>query len=300
MIKKMWNTMTGKNRSLVVFTLAVVIACIASVWTYTALKGSASGQDKKVDTVSVAVAAVDMAWGSVLSKETIRMVPYLRENLPAGHFTDPETLTGRTIIYPIKANEPILTSRLAPSDFKGGGVAAVVSPSKRAMAVKVDKVIGVSGFIHPGNRVDVLVTLSEQNNRNVPIAKTVLENVLVLATGIEMEQSQKQEKAKPVDVITLEVTPEEGEKLALAAAEGKLQLSLRNFSDTENVNTRGTTIPILLSSYSGSSGSMSEAKVPVKKTVARALAAAPAVQQAFIVELVRGNDVDKFRFGKGE
>ncbi len=100
------------------------------------------------------------------------------------------------------------------------------------MGVKVDKVVGVSGFIHPGNRVDVLVTLSRSDRQNEPTTKIVLENILVLATGTELEKSGKQEKPAQVDVITLEVTPEEGEKLALAATEGKLQLALRNYSDT--------------------------------------------------------------------
>jgi pilus assembly protein CpaB len=298
MIQKIWNSMTGKNRSVIVFAVAVVIAGVASVWTHNALKGTASAQ--KVVTVPVAVAAEDMAWGSVLTKEKIKTVPYLRDNLPAGYFTDPATLAGKTIIYPIKANEPILVSRLAPTDVKGGGVAAVVAPNKRAMAVKVDKVIGVSGFIHPGNRVDVLVTLSGQGKVSSPIAKTVLENVLVLATGIEIEQAGKKEKAAPVDVITLEVTPEEGEKLALAAAEGNLQLSLRNFSDTQDVNTKGTTIPVLLSSYAGGSGFLPEAKGTEKKTVSRRPVSAPANSQAFAVEIVRGKDVDKLTFGKGE
>jgi len=298
MMQKIWNSMTGKKLSLVVFAVAVVIAGIASVWTYNALKGKTSAQ--KVETVPVTVAAVDLSWGAVLTKESIKTVPYLRDNLPAGYFIDPATLVGRTIIYPVNVNEPILVSRLAPTDVKGGGVAAIVAPNKRAMAVKVNKVIGVSGFIHPGNRVDVLVTLSGQGKVSSPIAKTVLENVLVLATGTEIEQSGKKEKAAPVDVITLEVTPEEGEKLALAAAEGDLQLSLRNFTDTQDVNTKGTTIPILLSSYSGSSGFSPEAKGTAKKAVFRWPATAPAVSQVFTVVVVRGNDVDQFRFGKGE
>lgn len=298
MMQKIWNSMTGKNRSLVFFAVAVVIAGVASVWAYNALKGKTSAP--KVETVPVAVAGADLPWGAVLTKETIKTVTYLRDNLPAGYFTDTSTLAGRTILYPIKTNEPILASRLAPIDFKGGGVAAVVAKDKRAMAVKVDKVIGVSGFIHPGNRVDVLVTLAGQGKVTSPIAKTVLENVLVLATGTQTEQAGKKEKAAPVDVITLEVTPEEGEKLALAAAEGNLQLSLRNFADTQDVHTKGTTIPILLSSYSGSSGLPTETKGAAKKNVSRRPATAPAGPSAYTVEIVRGNDVDQFRFGKGE
>ena len=298
MTQKIWNSMTGKRQSLVVFVVAVVIAGFASVWTYNALKGKTSTQ--KVATVQVTVAAQDLNWGAVLTTEMIKTVPYLKDNLPAGYSTDPTTLVGRTIIYPVKVNEPILVSRLAPTDVKGGGVAAIVAPNKRAMAVKVDKVVGVSGFIHPGNRVDVLVTLAGQGKVSSPITKTVLENVLVLATGTEIEQSGTKEKATPVDVITLEVKPEEGEKLALAAAEGRLQLSLRNFTDTQDVYTKGTTIPVLLSSYTGSSGLSPIPKGAVKKVVSRRQATAPADSQVYTVEIVRGSDVDRLKFGKGE
>jgi pilus assembly protein CpaB len=300
MIKKFWNSMTGKNRSLIVFAVAVVIAGLASIWTHNALNAKASGQTQQLETVPVAVAATDMSWGAVLTKEQIKTVPYLRDNLPAGYFTDLEALVGRTIIYPVKTNEPILDSRLAPTGAKGGGVAAVVAPNKRAMAVKVDKVIGVSGFIHPGNRVDVLVTLAGQGKVSSPIAKTVLENVLVLASGTEMEQLKKEEKAATVDVITLEVTPEEGEKLALAAAEGNLQLSLRNFTDTQDVNTKGTTIPILLASYSRSSGLSSATKGSVKNAVSPRPETGQANSQVFTVEIVEGKNVKQIHFGKGE
>lgn len=299
MIQKIWNSMTGKNRTLVVFALAIIIAGIASIWTYTTLRGKTSEQAQKVETVPVAVAVADLSWGAVLTTETIKTVPYLRDSLPAGYFTDPATLAGRTVIYPVRANEPILASRLAPIDVKGGGVAAVVTPNKRAMAVKVDKVVGVAGFIRPGNRVDVLVTLTGQGKVPIPITKTVLENVLVLAAGPETDQSGKQEKAVPVDVITLEVTPEEGEKLALAASEGKLQLALRNFTDTQDVNTKGTTIPILLSSYSGSS-STPKAKGTAKKAVSLRPVITTAGPEVYTVEIVQGKNVEQLRFGKGE
>ncbi len=149
--------------------------------------------------------------------------------------------------------------------MKVGGVAAVITPKKRAVAVKVDKVIGVSGYIHPGNRVDVLITLGT-GKTYAPVTKTILENVLVLAVGSETKERKGfEEKSSPTDVITLEVTPEEAEKLALAATEGRLQLALRNFSDTENVVTQGTTLSTLLGSYS--QGSTKEARPVVRREV---------------------------------
>ncbi len=118
-------------------------------------------QTQARETQPVVVAAVDLTWGTSLTGDMIKVVPYLKESLPPGYFSDAAAVIGRTIIYPVKANEPIFESKLAPTTVAMGGVAALVTPKKRAMAVKVDKFVGVSGFIHPGNRVDVLVTLSK-------------------------------------------------------------------------------------------------------------------------------------------
>jgi pilus assembly protein CpaB len=122
-----------------------------------------------------------------------------------------------------------------------------VTPGKRAISVKGDKVLGISGFIKPGNRVDVLVTVTHGKIKG-EITKIVLENVHVLATGKEIQENEKGEPS-PVDVYTVEVTPEEGEKLTLAASKGKLQFALRNVTDTEIVLTKGATINKTLASF---------------------------------------------------
>jgi pilus assembly protein CpaB len=221
----------------------------------------------------------------------IKVVPYLKESLPPGYFADAASVIGRTIIYPAKANEPIFESKLAPATVAVGGVAALVTPKKRAMAVKVDKFVGVSGFVHPGNRVDVLVTISNRERSQSPTTKIVLENILVLTTGTDLEKSGKQEKPAQVDVITLEVTPEEGEKLALAASEGKLQLALRNYSDTDSSQTKGTTVTALLAAQSAPQPTENRKPVRVKS--------AP-VPVSVAVELIRGNKVTESNFRKGE
>jgi pilus assembly protein CpaB len=266
----------------------------------------------------VSVAAADLRWGTLLSKDMVKRVPFLKGSLPAGSFSDPSALVGRVIILPVKANEPILESKLAPTSIKTGGVAAVITPKKRAIAVKVDKTIGVSGFIFPGNRVDVLVTLPA-GKTPAPVTKIVLENILVLAAGPEIETKGKEQKPTTVDVITLEVTPEEAEKLGLAATEGKLLLALRNFTDTGDVLTQGTTIPTLLASYSSAPAKVSK---PVARRAAasgRAVASAksapekrvePAVAKTqeptkekppvFIVELIKGNKVSEVKFEGSE
>jgi len=189
------------------------------------------------------------------------------------------------VISPLKEREPVLESRLAPESVKVGGVSAVIKKGMRAVAVKGDKVIGISGFIQPGNRVDVLVTLKDPKSR-IEITKMVLSNVLVLATGTEI-QEKNDGKPSPVDVYTLEVDPEQAEKLALAATEGKLQFALRNMTDMETVLTKGATVSQTLASLRGVDP---KAKTPtkVKEWTPR--------KRSLTVETIKGDKVSKQKF----
>ncbi len=231
-----------KPAFILVFGIAIVIALSAALLSYNHLQKKSKLRAKTTTTQPVAVAAFDLSWGTPIKKNMIKMVPFLKETIPPGSFSDPSVLAGRTLIYPVKAHEPIFESKLAPTSVKDGGVAAIITPQKRAMSVKVDNVIGISGFIHPGNRVDVLATMEDRDNKSPTVTRTVLENILVLAAGPEVEKEGKKGKPTGVDVVTLEVTPEEGEKLALATTKGKIQLALRNFVDNDDVHTKGATI----------------------------------------------------------
>lgn len=295
----------GKNKAYILFGFGVVIALLVSLFTYTWLQKQTTDQVQKVDTQQVVVAAVDIAWGTVLTADMVKTEPFLRKSLPKGCFLDKTATHGRTVLYPIKAGEPVFESKLAPVTVQAGGVGALVTPRKRAMAVKVDKVIGVSGFIHPGNRVDVLVTLpkrGDQEGATLPVTKTVLENVLVLATGTEIEKTGKQEKPVQVDVITVEVTPDEGEKLALAATEGKVQMALRNALDNQEVITKGITIPTLLASFGGSpkGGGTRKLAARAPKEAEGKKAEEPKKRPAFIVELIKGSTISQIKFERGE
>jgi pilus assembly protein CpaB len=245
----------GRWRAIVPILLAICIAVAGSYLTFRWVKSQVPAQQQATahigpETVSVVVAGMDLSWGTQIDtqkvKEMVRVAPFLKESLPQGYFADIPSIEGRVLIFPVKQGELILESKLAPTSVTTGGVAAVVKPGKRAIAVKGDKVIGLSGLVHPGNRVDVLVTIEDPRNKT-QVTKIVLEDVPVLATGIEVEKSAEGES--PVDVYTLEVTPEEGERLALASAEGKLQFALRNATDTETVLTTGATIPEALASF---------------------------------------------------
>ena len=262
--------MMNKWSGFLPITVALIIALVGSIFTYSWIKKQTSLRPTtvKADAVSIAVASHDLPWGTQLKKEDIQMVSFLKDSVTPDYFTDVAQLEGRVAIAPLKLREPILESRLAPNSVTSGGISAVVKPGKRALAVKGDKIIGISGFIKPGNRVDVLVTLTDPRD-DEEINKLVLQDILVLATGTEVAKDGKGEKdTAPVDVYTLEVTPDEGEKLALAATEGKLQFALRNATDGETVYTKGASIPDALSSYTLSKPAATAVKVTGKAPVA--------------------------------
>lgn len=270
-------------KALIPVALALIISVAGSGLLYKWLKSQTAPRETvKVESeaVPVAVAAADLPWGTKIKSEMIKTIPFLKESLPAGYVENAATLHGRVLIAPLKTNEPVTEHRLAPTSVTVGGVSAVIKPGKRAIAVKGDKVIGISGFILPGNRVDVLVTMTDPRTKS-EVTKLVLENVPVLATGTQLQENGKDEPA-PVDVYTLEVAPEEGEKLALAAARGKLQFALRNITDGETVRTRGATISQTLASLSQTSSK------PVSEKRRRW-----APRQSVTVEVIKGNEVSK-------
>jgi pilus assembly protein CpaB len=244
----------GKWKAFIPTLLALVIASGGSLFLYKWLQSrTAPKETVKVasEAVPVVVTAADLPVGTKLKREMLRTSPYFKESLPAGYRSDPAAIEGRVTVLPLTQNEPVLEVQLAPESVTTGGVSAALKPGKRAIAVKGDKVIGISGFVQPGNRVDVFVVLTDPRTKT-EVSKLVLENIPVLATGTEI-QNNADGKPAPVDVYTLEVDPEQGEKLALAAAHGKLQFGLRNVIDTEPVLTEGATIPKTLASLSKTS-----------------------------------------------
>lgn len=270
-----------KYKSLLLFVAAVLVASFTALLAYNWMTSKSVVEEGSMKTQEVAVSTTYLPMGTVLKKPMVKTIPFLRGSLTETEvFTDTSLLIGRVLITPVNANEPILKSRLAPDSISAGGVAAVIDPGKRAMAVKVDKVSGVSGFLHPGNRVDVLVTLNKSDKKRTPVTKIVLQNILVIATGTELQQKNK-EKASSVDVITLELTPNESERLALATTQGTIQLALRNYANTEIVNSKGVTIDRLLSGMLAKKRKKSRA---VRK------------RKATTVQLIKGSVVSNVKF----
>jgi pilus assembly protein CpaB len=289
-------------RLIVPIVIALVIASAGTLLIYRWVKQQTVPvvtQKATLETVPVIVAATDLNWGTKLRGEILRTVSYPKESLPKGFVSEASKVEGRIVIIPLKEKEPVLESKLAPQSIATGGVAAVVKEGKRAVSVRGDKVIGLAGFINPGNRVDVLVTVKDPDGQK-ETTKIVLEDILVLATGTQVQEKGKAEPS-PVDVFTLEVTPEEAERLSLAANEGKIQLALRNITDSEVVLTQGATISKTLASYRGPSPSPApvaavQTKTEPKEKVAQVRAWKPR-EQTISVEVIKGDKVSKQKFG---
>jgi pilus assembly protein CpaB len=188
----------------------------------------------------VAVAKVAIPVGTRIVPEQVMVVQFPKESMPDGAFASPEKLAGRVAVTNIAAREPITEARLAP-EGTAGGLSAVIPEGYRAMTVKVDDVVGISGFIMPDTLVDVVVVIDPEEKAGTqdPISKIVLQNIKVLANGQNIDKPQDQREANSVKAVTLLVTPEQAEKLALASSEGKLQLVMRNSIDQGDEQTRG-------------------------------------------------------------
>ncbi len=275
-------------RAIVMMTVSVAFASAAVFLAWHYLRAKA-----ELDTSAIAVASKDIEIGARLSPESIQMVAWPRDSRPAGAFEslapllkDPGTEQPRVTRSGIQRGEPLLESRLAPVG-SSGGMSAVITPGMRAITVRVNDVIGVAGFALPGSRVDVLVNTNAEQGSSNPndssISKTVLERILVLAAAQEL--SRDDAKPKVVNAVTLEVTPEDAERIDLARSVGTLSLVLRNAADVSTAPSRGITKPQLLGMIRiPPSAPVSVAREP------RASAPAAVAPKHEHVEVIRGAD----------
>lgn len=286
----------GNLKSVVPILIALIIAISGSFfiykWVQNQKPGKIATKEGRVDgMVSVVVALVDLSLGTKITAEMLNTTSFLENSLTPGHFTEKEKVVGRVLIATLKKGEPVLEHRLAPITIETGGISSIVQSGKRAIAVKGDNVIGLSGLINPGNRVDVLVTIKDPDNEKEK-TKTVVENIPVLASGSKMVENEKGEPA-PVDVYTLEVTPEEGEKIALASTKGRLQFMLRNPSDFNNILTKGTTIPEMLASLTHEKAPEVQAPLPERPKERGTVRKWKPRKSENVVETIRGAALTK-------
>lgn len=231
----------------------------------------------------IIVAAQTIEKGTKITKSHLKLADFLPSSIPEGSYRESDDLLGRIVSSNVGKGEPLTRSRLVSDEIQFGGVSTLIAPGKRAIAVKGNEVLGIAGFIRPGNHVDVLVTIDDERLKGDPsVTKTVLENIRVLATGTELEQDGDDNSTSNVDIYTLEIEPDQAEKLMLAATRGTLHFSLRNPADADSVKTKGTTVPDTL-------GTM-RAERPAQKTASKAYVPVRSV------EVISGTDRKKMRF----
>ena len=237
----------------------------------------------------IAVALLDVQLGSRLTPEMVQMVDWPLGSVPEGAFSDPKALDGRVVRTSLARGEPPLESKLAPVGSRGG-LSAVVGEGKRAITVRVNDVIGVAGFALPGNYVDIMVNTqsegSKGNDKDKAISKIVLEHILVLA--VAQEAGRDETKPKVVNAVTLEVSPEQADKIDLARSVGTLSLVLRNQVDPILSKTSGATKDSLLAMRVEPPPVVQPPPTAAAKPPAPRRVRAPAAVARDCVEVIRG------------
>lgn len=267
-----------RNVKAAVMMLVAMLAGLAAV----VLAARWIQQQTQPGNSKVAVALMDIQLGSRISPEMVRLADWPAGSTPAGAFGNLNDLTGRVVRTGVQRGEPLLEGKLAPVGAKGG-LSAIVSEGKRAITVKVNEIFGVAGFALPGNYVDIMVSTQEEGSpsgtKDRMISKIVLEHILVLA--VAQEASRDETKPKVVNAVTLEVAPEQAEKLDLARSVGTLSLVLRNQIDPEPSRTAGATKGSLL-------GKSAPAPLPPRAARAPGTVVADAGFRRECVEVIRG------------
>jgi len=223
--------MGARRLGLALLAALVISLGITYVFYVRVMKTQASSRPKMK---SVVAAAVALQPGTPITTENLTLINWPDNVALDGLIEKKEDVTGHVLMYSIAANDPVLRRDLASST--SFGLSAKIPDGMRATAVKTNEVLNIAGFIFPGSRVDVLVTLHGENNSGGTMTRTVLQNVQVLSTGNKMDPDPNG-KPENVTIITLLVTPEESEKLALAENQGTIQFVLRNGGDSASTNT---------------------------------------------------------------
>jgi pilus assembly protein CpaB len=268
----------NRTRLLMIGAVALALGAFVSLFVYKNLQGKgASNGEPGTDVI---VAADEIQVGARIEEHDVRIVKYPPSSLPAGTYSSRSKVMGRGVILPISRGEFILPSKLAPENA-GSGLPSLIPPGMRAVSVRVNEVVSVAGFVGPGTRVDILLT-GTPNGSSEDQTTTVLQNVAVIAAGQHLERNAAGD-AQNTPVITLLVSPDDAERLTLASAEGRIQLSLRNPLDTHQdevaaVNAKGL--------YKGGTPAAAPSHTHAAKVAKPQPSSAPSV---FSVEVYQGD-----------
>lgn len=277
------------NRSRLLFIGFVALALgafVAFVVYKNVLLKSGGSNEPGVD---VLLASRDLTVGQKLEESDFRIAKVPASIVPPKSFRSPGKALGRGIILPISRGEFILDSKLADPNA-GSGLPSLIPAGMRAVSVRVNEVVAVAGFVVPGTRVDVLLT-GNPAGANEQQTTTVLENVLVVAAGQHLERNAAGEP-QSTPVITLLVSPDDAQKLTLAASQGHIQLTLRSPVDTKQTDVGATKASGLYKNVTSQPTAAPHPRAAPKNLVA----AAPPPPSPYKVEIIRGTKVDETKF----
>lgn len=237
--------MARRNRALVLLFFALASGALAAFLALRYLRQQTTPLARQEPArQEMVVAARALPVGTVVGEQDVKTISWSGGQLPPGYIGSVQQVVGRGLLTSVEPNEPILAGKLA-AQGAGGGLQVLIDEGMRAISIGVDQVVGVSGFVLPNSRVDVLLTMAPPGTGNEQTTKIIMQDVKTLAAGTTIQQD-KEGKPLPVPVITLLVSPEQAETLALASQQGRIQLALRNALDTATITTRGTRVSALM------------------------------------------------------
>jgi pilus assembly protein CpaB len=276
--------MSRNARLALVLAVALTAAGLASLVVYQVVS-SIPVREVEVASLQTVVAAKSIPVGTIVTTDHLKLVPWPARNPVPGAFTKIEAVVNRGAIVEVAENEPLTELKLAPLGA-GGGLPPTIPEGMRAISVRTNEVVGVAGFVIPGTRVDVVVTLKERGTQSEPISRAVVSNVQVLTAGTRFDQEKARADGKPIPstVVTLLVTPQDAERISLAASEGQITLTLRNPLDVAKTETSGVRMANLLAEPAAP---VVPKRIEGRRVVVQAPPPAPIHAPMYTVEAIR-------------
>lgn len=234
-----------RRRFFLILGFALVMGLVTGYLVYRSLTTNTMVEASALPTEGVIVATANIEVGEALTSRHVKLLPWPKDSVPAGSLGSLAEAEGRVTRRSLVVGEPLLEAKLVPKGDGLGGILPMIVPDKlRGVTIKVDAAVRESGFVLPNSRVDIVVSIADRGNSGKRTAKVILQDVLVLAAGQTVEL--KSNKPVPVTTVTLALTPEQVEHLALAKTEGRLMIATRSLSDRRIVRTRGVNVKRLL------------------------------------------------------
>jgi len=282
----------AQNRGGPFLILAVVLGLAASGVVFFYLNQQSAANVTARQTRPVVVASADLTFGTKLERNLLKVVNYPKDSVPPGAYTSLDSVVGQTTKIFLAEKEPVLMSKLSTI---GGGLSMMVRPNLRASSITVNLVSSVSGFVVPGDRVDILVTIDRMTGGSQnATTRTILQNIEVLAAGVKTEQKDQQNKPNTeLQTVTLLVDPPSAERMALAMHEGKIHLTLRNPEDADTLKLASVSTGEMLGTGNPAPApqarSAPRARTAPERPVAQAPAPAPVPVQPTKVTVIKGS-----------